>query len=74
MMTMKAPIAMFDIAEGGFTFYNEEQWAVALAEWRKELRAEGGIGEQVDSFNEYDLVELMFGDEVFIEEIPQNVF
>lgn len=68
---MKAPIAMFDIADGGFTFYNEEQWAVALAEWRKELRADGI---NVDYFNEYDLVEMMFGDEVFIEEIPQNVF
>jgi len=68
---MKAPIAMFDIADGGFTFYNEEQWAVALAEWRKELRADG---HDVDYFNEYDLVEMMFGDEVFIEEIPQNVF
>jgi hypothetical protein len=68
---MKAPIAMFDIADGGFTFYNEEQWAVALAEWRTELRADGI---NVDYFNEYDLVEMKFGDEVFIEEIPQNVF
>ena len=68
---MKAPIAMFDIADGGFTFYNEEQWTVALAEWRTELRAEGI---NVDYFNEYDLVEMKFGDEVFIEEIPQNVF
>ena len=68
---MKAPIAMFDIADGGFTFYNEEQWAVALAEWRTELRA---AGINVDYFNEYDLVEMKFGDEVFIEEIPQNVF
>ena len=69
---MKAPIAMFDIADGGFTFYNEEQWTVALAEWRTELRVEQGI--DVDYFNEYDLVEMKFGDEVFIEEIPQNVF
>jgi len=68
---MKAPIAMFDIAEGGFTFYNEEQWAVALAEWRTELRA---AGMNVDYFNEYDLVECIWGEEVFIEEIPQNVF
>jgi len=68
---MKAPIAMFDIADGGFTFYNEEQWAVALAEWRTELRA---AGINVDYFNEYDLVEMKFGEEVFIEEIPQNVF
>ena len=68
---MKAPIAMFDIADGGFTFYNEEQWTVALAEWRTELRA---AGINVDYFNEYDLVEMKFGDEVFIEEIPQNVF
>jgi len=68
---MKAPIAMFDIADGGFTFYNEEQWAVALAEWRTELRA---AGINVDYFNEYDLVEMKFGDEVFTEEIPQNVF
>ena len=68
---MKAPIAMFDIADGGFTFYNEEQWAVALAEWRTELRA---AGMNVDYFNEYDLVECIWGEEVFIEEIPQNVF
>ena len=68
---MKAPIAMFDIAEGGFTFYNEEQWTVALAEWRTELRA---AGMNVDYFNEYDLVECIWGEEVFIEEIPQNVF
>jgi len=68
---MKAPIAMFDIAEGGFTFYNEEQWTVALAEWRRELRA---AGINVDYFNEYDLVECIWGEEVFIEEIPQNVF
>ena len=67
---MKAPIAMFDIADGGFTFYNEEQWTVALAEWRTELRADGI---NVDYFNEYDLVEMKFGDEVFIAEIPQNV-
>ena len=58
---MKAPIAMFDIADGGFTFYNEEQWTVALAEWRTELRADGI---NVDYFNEYDLVEMKFGDEV----------
>jgi len=69
---MKAPIAMFDIADGGFTFYNEEQWAVALAEWRTELKA--AWPEMGDDFNEYDLVEMKFGDEVFIEEIPQNVF
>ena len=68
---MKAPIAMFDIADGGFTFYNEEQWTVALAEWRTELRA---AGMNVDYFNEYDLVECIWGEEVFIEEIPQNVF
>jgi hypothetical protein len=68
---MKAPIAMFDIADGGFTFYNEEQWTVALAEWRTELRADGI---NVDYFNEYDLVEMKFGDEVFIEEIPGILF
>jgi hypothetical protein len=60
---------MFDVADGGFTFYNEKQWAEALVEWRRELREEG---QDVDYFNEYDLVDMKFGDEVFIEEMPSE--
>lgn len=68
---MKAPIAMFDIADGEFTFYNEKQWTVALAEWRTELREYGHF---VDHWDEYDIVKMKFGDEVFVDEIPQNIF
>lgn len=68
---MKAPIAMFDKELDEFTFYNEEQWAVALAEWRTELREYGHF---VDYWDEYDIVKMKFGDEVFIEALPQNIF
>ena len=69
---MKAPIAMFDIADGGFTFYNKEQWAEALVEWREAI--ESDCDTDTSYFDEYNLVECFFGDEVFIEEIPENLF
>jgi len=69
-MAMTPPILLFDI-EQGFTFYNEEEWDVAVTGWRTELKA---AGLDVDEITEEDLVEARFGVEAFIEELPRNEY
>jgi len=67
---MKAPIVLF--LDGGFTFYNNERWAEALVEWREAI--ESDCETDTSYWSEYELVERFFGEDVFIEEIPENLF
>jgi len=63
---MKDPI---DIADSEFTFYNEEQWAVALAEWRAGLKE---YGDSVNHWDDYDIVKMVWGEGVFIMKTMQR--
>jgi hypothetical protein len=55
----------FDIADGSFEFYSKEAWKVQIAEWRKELEETGC--EDVADMDYYEVVELLWGDELFID-------
>ena len=61
-------IVTFDIGNGDFDYYTNEEWSNQLAEWRAEL--EGDDGEAIDA---EELVEMMYGDELFFQEVPQIV-
>jgi len=61
-------IVTFDIGNGDFDYYTNEEWSNQLAEWRAEL--EGDDGEAIDA---EELVEMTYGDELFFQEVPQIV-
>ena len=64
-------IVTFDIGNGDFDYYTNEEWSNQLAEWRAELEADGYEGaEAVDA---EELVEMTYGDELFFEEVPEIV-
>ena len=64
-------IVTFDIADGSFDYYTNEEWQNQLAEWRQELADDGYEGaEDVDA---EELIEMVYGDELFFEEIPEIV-
>ena len=69
---MKAPIVLFDVSTCRFTFYNKEEWAEALLSWREHL--ESYWETDTSYFSEYDLVERFFRGDVFIAEVPENLF
>ena len=55
----------FDIADGSFEFYSKEAWKVQIAEWRDDLETNGCEG--VADMDYYEVVELIWGDEMFID-------
>ena len=63
-----ASVVTFDVADGSFTFYSKESWEITIEEWRRELVIEGyldaGDEEELDY---YEVVELLWGDEMFID-------
>ena len=64
-------IVTFDIADGSFDYYTNEEWQNQLDTWREELEADGYEGaEAVDA---EELIEMVYGDELFFEEIPEIV-
>ena len=66
-------IVTFDIANGDFDYYTNEEWNNQLAEWREELVDSGYEGAEADSMDAEELVEMTYGDELFFEEVPQIV-
>ena len=64
-------IVTFDIANGDFDYYTNEEWRNQLAEWIDELEADGHEG--AFWFSTEQIVEMTYGDELFFQEVPQIV-
>ena len=70
-----ARVVTFDIANGTFDFYTKKQWDNQVQEWRDELFESGMIGDRdiVDEMDEYEVVDCMYGNELFVDCIPEDV-
>ena len=70
-----AQVVTFDIANGTFDFYTKKQWDNQVQEWRDELFESGMIGDRdiVDEMDEYEVVDCMYGEELFVDCIPEDV-
>ena len=62
-------IVTFDIANQQFDFYSDADWANQLAEWRDELELDMDNAQELD---QYEVVEYMYGDEMWFEAIPNK--
>ncbi len=65
----------FDIANGTFDYYTQEMWNNQVQSWRDELFDSGTIEDRdiVEEMHECEILECMWGDEVFMEFIPEDV-
>ena len=61
----------FDIADGSFDFYSEIEWESQLADWRQELADDGYVG--AEFLDEDELVEMVCGEEMFFETVPNII-
>jgi len=70
-----ARVVTFDIANGTFDFYTKEQWDNQVQEWRDELFGSNMIEDRdiVDEMDEYEVVDCMYGEELFVDYIPEDV-
>ena len=70
-----ARVVTFDIANGTFDYYTQEMWENQVREWRDELFESGMIEDIniIEEMDEYEVVECMWGEEVFIDYIPEEV-
>jgi len=70
-----AQVVTFDIANGTFDFYTKEQWDNQVQEWRDELFESGMIEDRdiIDDIEEYEVVDYMYGEELFVDCIPEDV-
>ncbi len=68
-------VVTFDVADGSFTFYSKESWETTIEEWRKELAGRGVPFEPEDvaAMDDYEVVECVWGEEVFVDYIPEDV-
>ena len=68
-------VVTFDVADGSFTFYSKESWETTIEEWRKELAGRGDPFEPEDvaAMDDYEVVECVWGEEVFVDYIPEDV-
>ena len=68
-------VVTFDVADGSFTFYSKESWETTIGEWRKELAGRGVPFEPEDvaAMDDYEVVECVWGEEVFVDYIPEDV-
>ena len=64
-------IVTFDIADGSFGYYTKVNWENQLDTWREELEADGYEGAEAVTAEE--LIEMVYGDELFFEEVPEIV-
>jgi len=64
-MSDKFFVVTFDIANQSFEKYTYNEWAAAQQAWRKEL--EEDFGEEVWDMAPEEIVEAMFGEELFYE-------
>ena len=61
-------VVTFDVADGSFTFYSKESWETQVEEWCKELAIETPFEpEEIAEMDYYEVVELLFGTEVFVD-------
>jgi len=63
---MKYKFVSFDVADATFNFFTQVEWDNLIAAARKELMAEHTDWETADV---YDLLQAMYGEEFFWEEI-----
>ena len=70
-----AQVVTFDIANGTFDFYTKKQWDNQVQDWRDELFESGMIEDRdiVDEMDEYEVVDCMYGEELFVDYIPADV-
>jgi hypothetical protein len=70
-----ASVVTFDIANGTFDYYTKDMWESQVQSWRDELFASGMIEDRdtVEEMDEYEVVECMWGEEVFIDYIPEDI-
>jgi len=70
-----AQVVTFDIANGTFDFYTKKQWDNQVQDWRDELFESGMIEDRdiVDEMDEYEVVDCMYGEELFVDYIPEDV-
>ena len=68
-------VVTFDVADGSFTFYSKESWESQVQSWRDELFESGMIEDRdiIDEMDYYEVVECMWGEEVFVDYIPEDV-
>jgi len=70
-----ARVVTFDIANGTFDFYTKKQWDNQVQEWRDELFESGMIEDRdiVNEMDEYEVVDCTYGEELFVDYIPEDV-
>ena len=70
-----ASVVTFDIANGTFDYYTKDMWESQVQIWRDELFKSGMIEDRdtVEEMDEYEVVECMWGEEVFIDYIPEEI-
>ena len=70
-----AQVVTFDIANGTFDYYTKDMWENQVREWRDELFESGTIEdiEIIEEMDEYEVVECIWGEEMFVDYIPEDV-
>ena len=70
-----AQVVTFDIANGTFDYYTKDMWENQVREWRDELFESGIIEdiEIIEEMDEYEVVECIWGEEMFVDYIPEDV-
>jgi len=70
-----AQVVTFDISTGDFDFYTEEMWNNQVQNWRDELFESGMIEDRdiVDEMDAGEILECMYGEELFLGYIPEYV-
>lgn len=64
-------IVTFDISNQSFDKYTETEWANQISAWKEELidwQMEEGDEDLVANLNDEEVVESIYGDELFFEE------
>ena len=63
----------FDISDGSFTFYTRSEWDKAVSEWREDVVVECGMEEEQAAYlDSHELVEIVYGEEMFCDFLPQS--
>tara|TARA_B110000503_G_scaffold136828_1_gene219930 strand:+ start:654 stop:878 length:225 start_codon:yes stop_codon:yes gene_type:complete len=70
-----ARVVTFDIANGTFDFYTQDMWESQVQSWRDELFESGMIEDRdiIDEMDYYEVVECIWGEEMFVDYIPEDV-
>jgi hypothetical protein len=60
-------IVTFDVGNGDFDFYSDQEWENQLAEWRDALELDIEDAQELDA---EDTVEYMYGGELWFNKVP----